>query len=720
MDRIAEKYLEGLDTEYSYRLAKRMEEHRTNPVLGYRTAGSAAEIATGDMLAAEMRRLGFSKVWKDAIQVDAWEFKKAELCYEDENGVRKTLQLGAYQTTMVTDGPKEYILVYAGKGTEQDYRELDVKGKLVLVDINQRDEWWINYPVYQAYLKGAAAVLAAQTGGYGEVDKAALNAQDIAGSPEAAAFSVSQEDAEGLKRAMASQGEIKVVFDADTRVERDRTTYNIIGEITGKNPERKIMLSAHYDSYFDGFQDDNTAISMMLGMGKALIETGWQPQNTILFCAMAAEEWGVADSQFDWSTGAYEQVFTVHPEWRGKVIADLNFELPALAHGTRARIRSTYEYVDFLEHFLEELPELTQGYPEETRVTAPIETWSDDFSIAIAGIPSMVNDFTGGSFMETHYHSQFDNDNFYDKDVYRMHHELFGLLLLAIDRTKIVPLNFARVFEKAKEALDLEWCEELGADGAGLREELTRAAETAEKVYAAVERCNRRNAEQIISAEQTTAAEQATGTGQAAGAGQTSDAERAIGAEQIADAEQATGTGLATNAGQTALLEQNLLALFAKVQDEFVRIDWYGNVLFPHAVLQQSLDLLTGAADSLRRGDLSAALRKIYEVDNNRYAFMFEEEVYRHFTSYVLEQPKDRLKWGYGRIEGYVNLFGIVKGLLRKKEAEAGAGYEGEIAFLDQAVANQKQLYRRRIGELREAVRSMESALEECLTLCAR
>lgn len=697
VDRIAEKYLEVLDTEYSYRLAKRMEEHRTNPVLGYRTAGSAAEIATGDMLAAEMRRLGFSKVWKDAIQVDAWEFKKAELCYEDENGIRKTLQLGAYQTTMVTDGPKEYSLVYAGKGTEQDYRGLDVTGKLVLVDINQRDEWWINYPVYQAYLKGAAAVLAAQTGGYGEVDKAALNAQDIAGPPEAAAFSVSQKDAEELKRVLASRGEIKVVFDADTRVERDKTTYNIIGEITGKNPERKIMLSAHYDSYFDGFQDDNTAISMMLGMGKAMIETGWQPQNTILFCAMAAEEWGVADSQFDWSTGAYEQVFTVHPEWRGKVIADLNFELPALAHGTRARIRSTYEYVDFLEHFLEELPELTQGYPEETRVTAPIETWSDDFSIAIAGIPSMVNDFTGGSFMETHYHSQFDNDNFYDKDVYRMHHELFGLLLLAIDRTKIVPLNFARVFEKAKETLDPEWCEELGADGAGLQDELTRAAETAEKVYAAVERCNRRNTEQIINAgtEQETVAEQATDAGHTADEG--------------------------ARAEQAAPLEQKLLALFAKVQDEFVRIDWYGNVLFPHAVLQQSLDLLTGAADSLRRDNLSAALRKIYEVDNNRYAFMFEEEVYRHFTSYVLEQPKDRLKWGYGRIEGYVNLFGIVKSLLRKKESgeDTETGYGEELAFLDQAVTNQKQLYRRRIGELKEAVRSMEDILEECLALCA-
>ena len=52
----AQRYLEKLDIGYSYRLAKRMEEHCTNPVLGYRTAGSPAEIATGDMLAAEMKK----------------------------------------------------------------------------------------------------------------------------------------------------------------------------------------------------------------------------------------------------------------------------------------------------------------------------------------------------------------------------------------------------------------------------------------------------------------------------------------------------------------------------------------------------------------------------------------------------------------------------------------------------------------------------------------
>ena len=91
-----------------------------------------------------------------------------------------------------------------------------------------------------------------------------------------------------------------------------------------------------------------------------------------------------------------------------------------------------------MNEWLEDLPNLTQAYPEGDKVTAPIETWSDDFSMAIAGIPSMVNDFTGGSFMETHYHSQFDNDEFYDEQVYRLHHELFALLIEALDRTAVV------------------------------------------------------------------------------------------------------------------------------------------------------------------------------------------------------------------------------------------------------------------------------------------
>ena len=45
--KIEETYLKAVDIGYSYRLAKKMEEFKSNPVLGYRTAGSKAEFDTG-------------------------------------------------------------------------------------------------------------------------------------------------------------------------------------------------------------------------------------------------------------------------------------------------------------------------------------------------------------------------------------------------------------------------------------------------------------------------------------------------------------------------------------------------------------------------------------------------------------------------------------------------------------------------------------------------
>ncbi len=119
---------------------------------------------------------------------------------------------------------------------------------------------------------------------------------------------------------------------------RNCTTYNIVGRIPGKHPDRMVLLSAHYDSYFDGFQDDNTAVALMFGIAKALQDSGFQPNNTIVITCHGIQGMGRGGFNFDWSTGAYEQIFTAHPEWVGKVIADLNFELPALAHGTRARM----------------------------------------------------------------------------------------------------------------------------------------------------------------------------------------------------------------------------------------------------------------------------------------------------------------------------------------------------------------------------------------------
>ena len=666
-----EAVIKNIDTDYSYQLAKRMEQFRSNEKLGYRPAGSRAEFLTGEMLKEEMQKLGLSDVCKNAVTVDGWEFKHAELTFETKDGKKHTALLGAYQTDFVTDGEQEFSLMYLGKGTEADYEGKDVTGKLVLVDINQRDEWWINYPVYQAHLKGAAAVIAVQCGGYGEVDAKALNAQDIAGPEDAPAFSISREDAALLRELLDGEEEATVRLKADSRVKRDCTTYNISGCIPGKHPERMVLLSAHYDSYFSGFQDDNTAVAMMFGIAKTLIESGFKPNNTIVFCAMAAEEWGVVDSNFDWSTGAYEQIFTAHPEWVGKVIADLNFELPALAHGTRARIRCCYEYVHYIKEYLDGLPELTKAYPEMTSVTAPIETWSDDFSMAIAGIPSMVNDFTGGSFMETHYHSQFDNDDFYDEAVYRLHHELFALLILALDETAVVPLDFTPVLERIL---------------AGGSEIAAKVEETQEQIAAITKKLIQVTEKAQEKAKQSYEETATINT-----------CYHALLAEgNMQEAEQLFV--------ENREREKQLLAKFKQEQDHFVRIDWYGEVFFPHEILWKNIGLLQDAINALEQSDVDNALEKIYQVDNNAYAFMFDEYVYRHFTDYVFNQPKERLKWGYGRLLEHEDLYHVVKCLLKKRKG-VDTDYREELHYLKECYHKQT---RRLSGTLKEIAQTIQ------------
>lgn len=658
-----EGFVKEIDTEYSRRLARRMEVPRTNPVLGYRTAGSKAEWETGELIAEEMRAIGLQDVGKDEIRVDSWDFHHAVMEFQDRDGASRRIQLGAYQTHFVTEGFQEFSLIWAGKGRAEDYEGLEAEGKLVLADINQRDEWWINFPVYQAHLKGARALIAVQEQGYGEICDTALNAQDIAGPPEAAAFSISRSDAALLKeRLRENGGELKVRLDASSRVERDGKTWNILGTIPGKHPDSMILLSAHYDSYFSGFQDDNAAVAMLLGIARALIRSGIKPERTLVFCAMAAEEWGVADSRYDWSTGAYEEVFTVHPEWKGKVMADLNFELPAHAHDRRDGLRCTYEYASFMKEFATSVKVPPEAYPEGLEVLCPIQTWSDDFSIAISGIPSLVNDFSGGDFMETHYHSQFDNEEAYQEPVYRFHHELYGCLVMALDCVRAVPMDFERVFQAAEESVDLSLCREQGIETEALFAAFGRGKELGRRLYQELSRINRE------------------------GAGEW---------ESLAE------------------LNRRLLLAFAREQDSFVRLGWHDEVLFPQETSQNNLRAVSRGLCRLEAGDPVGALEAVYEIDNNRYAFQFEEEVFRYFTEYALDQPADRLKWGAGRIRRHENLFPLVQELKKQKSS-----YDREGEFLKKAAENQRACLADDIAYMASAAEKLCRELEDCLERC--
>ena len=69
-----------------------------------------------------------------------WDFEKADLTFTDKGGEEGKSVLGGYQASFDTKCEKEFDIVYDERGTKDDYKDLDVRGKLVLLDINQREE----------------------------------------------------------------------------------------------------------------------------------------------------------------------------------------------------------------------------------------------------------------------------------------------------------------------------------------------------------------------------------------------------------------------------------------------------------------------------------------------------------------------------------------------------------------------------------------------------
>ncbi len=647
-----------LDTRYSYELANQMEKFRTNEALGYRTAGSRAEYLTGEMICREMREIGLD-VSKDAFTLDGWDFRRARMYFTGADGAQQWAELGGYQTDFHTNGKKHYRLICAGRGSSEELSQLDVRGKLVLVEIDQRGEWWINYPTYQAHLHGAAALIAVQGGGYGQIHPDSLNAQNICGPSDAPAFSLSMTDARRMD-ALSFGKEIDVFFDAESSVIPKAVSYNIVGKLEGEKKDELILLSAHYDSYFEGFQDDNTAVAMMLCIARALVKSGYRPHHTLLFCAMAAEEWGVINSRYDWSTGAYNEVFGVHPEWQGAAVLDINLELPAHAHGKSHAVRSVWEYQPFLSSVVAKISPKNTVYPEKARVVCPIQTWSDDFSLAIAGIPSLVNNFTEGSFMETHYHSQFDCGDSYDEDVYDYHHQLYARILLEFDKLTAAPLDFSIRLR-------------------AMRSCVTSSSPESEEFLLAVDRA-------------LPLAEKLAGL--------------------IRELNQ-SGKTPPSLSGRCSL-NRTLLTLFRFCEDCFVRLTWEDIPIFPHEYAQTNLRLLAQASNLLAQKEVSGAIAILSQIDNNAYACAFDREVFDYFTDYVVNQPDGRLMWGAGRIMGHVDLFCVLQSL-RQAEKSGRTDFSGEMDVLHQYYEEQSLLlaatFRRAAEDLSSFADLLSSAL---------
>lgn len=643
-----------LDTGYSYSIAESLTKFKTNEKLGFRTAGSSAELAAADMLYEEFKKLGLKNVTKDEFTVDAWEFKKAELTYTDKKNKKQKLVLNSYAATFVTNGAESYELVYLNKGTRDDYENVDVKGKIVMVDINQRDDWWINYPAMQAKLKGAKAVIAVNNGGYAEISDDALNVQDMCGPEDTPALGMSKADGEKLKALMDKNKTLKIQLDVDSQVKRDQKAYNIVGEIPGKDPNSLIILSSHYDGYFEAFQDNATAVALTMGIAKGILDSGYKPEKTIIIIAHAAEEWGTADTRYDWSVGAYNQVFKIRPDWAGKSFAMLNFEQPGSEHVKTQEIRTVYEYKTFIESIADKIkPDVSGVYEGGIKVTTPPRTWADDFSYSVAGIPTIRNDYVGAQFIKTTYHTNYDTKATYNEKAFDYNHKLYAGIVYELDQKAVLPMDFTTRFNEFKASLDEELLSETGNDGKKLAAALDDVIKISENLNKELTDINNKYEKAV----------------------QNNNASEIKKYKTKADS-----------------INKQLLALYKYCQDSFIKLTWEDDSIFPHEHAQNNINALNEAVSLLEKGDIETAVNDhLSLVDNNWYALSFDKETYEYFTDQVLKQDKSRLNWGAGRVMGHEDLYDIIFSL-QQKQKSGEKNTDKEIKALKQIITSQKKL----------------------------
>lgn len=480
----------------------------------FRGGGSAAEHATAEYIAQTYEDIGLEDVQKVPVTVDGWEtgesymnvgeLKISDLVPYQATGthnpdgsanpvsVRDSAQgeTGMAEKTLADASWDNMSIVNVGKGDAEGYLDedgnpIDVEGKVVLAEVNQYTENWIDQPYTEAFYHGAAAIITYQYDefdmGYGMYDLLqhnetcdTINVQDICAPDLIPCGSISPRDGLAIAALMEQKG-VRELDDVDLKltckVTPDTTAYVVTGKIPGKNHGQRILIGGHYDKYHGGVNDDCTAVALSTAIGKAMVDAKYQPENDIYIVAHCAEEWGLSGAADDWAMGSWQNITQAHEDWQKGTLAFINFEMPAIkSDQQQGQIQTSFEYNTQIQEFLDADIIEKSYYKDGVEVVNDHNMgMSDCISYQEKGVPCIINkpDFdctsvpkgktTSESWFMDRYHTKYDDMSTYSSDLMDYDISLYGGIAQCIDTNPALELDFtARCDEFEAEAEDLE------------------------------------------------------------------------------------------------------------------------------------------------------------------------------------------------------------------------------------------------------------------------
>ena len=615
-------YLEKVDMEYAYKLTETLayDKKYWDNDLGWRSAGSDAEHRTADFLAEEMGKIGLKDVEKVGTKVDKFQFNDSKLTIE---GTEIDLMPASYQCNGTGKDGIKAELVDCKTGFEADYQGKNVKGKIVLAGVNQWDEAWIDSYIRQAHEKGAAALVTYSTGGYGELNDDTINVQDICCKDLLPTVAISKNQAKEIKKAIKA-GNSKASLMVDAVMDEGKgTTYNVVGKIKGKSSDQQILIAGHYDKYWYGFQDDCAAIGLDFAVAKAMIDSGYVPENDIVVVAHGAEEWGVSNSQFDWTTGAWGMIHNARPEWAGKTIAMLNCELPGFTLAkNKLNLVTVPEFQTLAKKMIKDSGLLVKSGEVQFSEKIPMaNNMEDGVSYRWHGVPYMINGFEDETFIKQRYHTSSDDKDTWNENTMKTNINWFGATAIYLDKTPALELDLAATCKDLKTNLDEDVAKEAGVDVEAYKAALDKLNAAAQSHNEKISQIN----EQY---------------------------EKAV-------KDKAEDADIARIRDEGKALNKTTLKAFKLVQDEFLKADDV-NVYIGHPTVNNNVKTLKGVIAGLEKKDLynkdeeSGALDIAWTLnsghDYNYYLFSVKvsDDIAKMYDPDKVN--KNKTYWGTGKL----------------------------------------------------------------------
>ena len=263
-----------------------------------------------------------------------------------------------------------------------------MSGKIVLVD-HALDRYSLNFIGAEATERGAVGVVMTYGPDSGVFYSCAPDALGSMDSAYDVSFVpmvyISAQDGDWLKEQLTCAETVTATMKLDVRVrmvEEGGVAYNVYGDLLGEDEDGTFLLiGAHYDAYFHSATDDVSGVATAFAIAKALKLHG-QPRHTVRFQFLTAEEFGTANSWYDWCVGSWWTITHAHPDWAGQIRAFVNMDYLYLA--TPLLMLASAECQPFLKTVADANPELVpNGYTFDKPMS------SDDWMFNAAGVPTV-------------------------------------------------------------------------------------------------------------------------------------------------------------------------------------------------------------------------------------------------------------------------------------------------------------------------------------------